>query len=138
MQHKFQVLKSSWGIVIFIEITEIVNPILTNDDVVVNNTFSLRIEKTKNISSEKIVLWFSKAIKDVDNILNKVIHDTKICFQVDSVDFVMTDFQEEGLYCVMLEWLERRYNINVPKIEIDFDYSNNKYIFRKNGTPLIG
>ena len=121
MTHKFQVLQSSWGVVIFVEISDIINPILLSSDFVINEYLSIRINTSANIQNEKIILWFSKAIKDVEAELYEILCDSKVCFSINSIDFILTDFQEEGLYSVMLGWLEKRYSISIPKVEIDFD-----------------
>ena len=136
MLHKFQVLKSSWGIVISVEIIDIVNPYILIDDVKVNDFLYIRLNTLSSVQDEKVLSWFSKAIKDVEVELHSVLLNAIACFNINSIKFILTDFQEEGLYCAMLGWLEKRYTIVIPKVEITFDSQSNRYLFKKEGLPL--
>ncbi len=137
MNYKFQVLKSSWGIVIFVDINDqLSNNILLNSIKISDNVY-LKIEGEMTISSEVVNFWFRKAILDVEDNLREQFNNLKVCFCVTTIEFVHTDFQEEGLYCAILGWLEKRYDIPIPQIKIEYNSERNKYIFiEENGNIL--
>lgn len=52
-----------------------------------------------------------------------------ICIQIKSIDFNLTDFQKEGLYCAMQDSIYNYYG-EIPQIrEIEFDKKNNRYVY---------
>ncbi len=52
-----------------------------------------------------------------------------VCFEIKSVTFMHTDFQEEGLYYAMTGWLAQRYSIELPAHEAFYDEENKIYAF---------
>ena len=124
MKQKFQLLKTSWGIVIFINVEEDTN--ITNTDSHATDEIYLRVEWTSGIFKEEIIEWFTRAIKDN---LSKIELSGKVCFDVSDIDFNDCHFQEEGFYYVMQAWLAKRFNFELPPLDAYYDGDKNKYMF---------
>jgi hypothetical protein len=131
MEYKYVLLKTSWGIVVLIEMEELRDPEIGNADVKICNDIYLRIEDTKSILRGIIIYWAEKAIKDSEIQIRSVIADTRICYSIKRLDFNHCDFQEEGLYCVVQGWLSEYYKIKPLPIEVYFDETRNRYVFPK-------
>lgn len=126
MKHIFKLLKTSWGIVVLIDVEEIIDEKVLLYDIAITDTIFLKLNWQPSPYKQEVVQWLGKAISDFIKLfpLSK-----KICFNITELDFVETDFQEEGLYYVMLEWLAKRYNFQLPPLDAYYDKETNKYIF---------
>ena len=109
MEYKFQILKTSWGIVIFSEIEDVTIQSISQKDIRVTDNFYLNFLSEKQINEDLISYWFSLAIKDLESELTKIIQDNVIRYEIISIDYSNVDFQEEALYYVMQGWLSKRY-----------------------------
>ena len=129
MIYKYQLLKSSWGIVIVLDIQDLINPaILKSDRKILDNIF-LRLSNNIKINNAILYDWFSLAIQDLYNEIEVIISNDIICFEVDSVDYSHTDFQEEGLYYAMIGWLAQKYSITVSDSDAYYSKETNNYVF---------
>jgi hypothetical protein len=71
--------------------------------------------------------YLCKAITDNIHILNDI---DPIILDIVNVDYTLSDYQEEGMYCVMISWLNKKYNLCLKTPEISFNKQSNKYEFR--------
>ncbi|MFL5743066.1 MAG: hypothetical protein ACJ751_00260 [Niastella sp.] len=62
-------------------------------------------------------------------LFNKKISNVTVCYEVKEIDFNYIDFQEEGLYCAIQEWISKYYGIALTPIDVKYDRVKNKYIF---------
>jgi hypothetical protein len=129
MLHKYSVLKSSWGIVIFLEIEEILNPEISGRDIKIADRIFLRINDTRKMSHETILTWVGPAFKTLSDEIYKKVNGLVVCYNINLLDFNYVDFQEEGLYCAAREWIAKYYDLQVESIQVDFDKAKNKYIY---------
>jgi hypothetical protein len=129
MRHKYQLLKTSWGIVIFLEIDEILNSIINDTDIAVTDKIYLRISDTCRLDKETIADWIGDGIKALAEEISKKIGNVTVCFDVKGIGFNYIDFQEEGLYCAVQEWISKYYEIPLPPVDVRYDRETNKYIF---------
>jgi len=129
MRHKYQILKSSWGIVIFLDIDEILNPTINETDIQITDTIFLRISDTYKLDKEIIVRWIGSGIKALSTEISKKTNEGNVCFDVKGIDFNYTDFQEEGLYCAVQEWISKYYDIALTPVDVKYNRETNKYIF---------
>lgn len=128
MLHKFQLLKSSWGIVIFLDVTDLSSLTHNEEREKVTDTIYLSL-KEKNVQKEKLIYWFSRAIADVEEEIKKAIANEFLYLEVNAVQFNYADFQDEGLYYAMQEWLSKRYGFERPPYDAFFDAKQNRYVF---------
>lgn len=135
MRHKYVVLKSSWGIVIFLDVEEIRNPVLQEADILVADRIYLRVENLDKLPKEKVEMILSQGIKSLVGLIVSQLGDQAVCYHVKSIDFNYTDFQFEGLYCAIREWISKYYNIQVDPISVVFDARQNRYIFDLPNIP---
>lgn len=131
MNYKFQLLKTSWGIVIFIDIDEMINLPISENDVKVADNIYLRFNPSITIKTSILSFWFSLAIKDLYSEFSHEMKKMTVCYFVKSLDFSYSDFQEEALYYVMQGWLIKKYSLIVPYHDAYYDKENNKYVFPK-------
>jgi len=138
MLYKYQLLKSSWGIVIFLDIQDLINPAILKSDRKIFDNIYLRLSNNIKIDTAILCDWFSLAIQDLYNEVEVIISNDIICFEVESVDYSHTDFQEEGLYYAMLGWLSQKYSIPVSDSDAYYSKETNNYVFPKLKIPPSG
>jgi hypothetical protein len=129
MRYKYQLLKSSWGIVIFLEIDEILSPSANETDIRITDKILLRIGDTFRLDTETIAKWMGAGIKALSAEIAERISNVNVCFDVKEIVFNYTDFQEEGLYCAVQEWLSKFYGIALTPVDVKYDREKNKYLF---------
>lgn len=129
MKYKYVLLKSSWGVVIFLEVEEIRNPVLQEGDILVVNRIYLRLESIDKLPKEDVEIILTQGIKSLSGLIVNQLGDESVCYHVKSIDFNYTDFQIEGLYCAIREWIAKYYNIQITPVSVMFDAEKNRYIF---------
>lgn len=130
MTYKYIILKTSWGIVIFLDVREIINPSLCDGDLKVNDRIYLRINPDLKLPNELVDYWIKRGVEDLSNEIYQKIGDGNItCFYINDLTFNMVDFQEEGLYCAIQEWLAKYYGFELKPIDVTYDKTKNRYIF---------
>lgn len=128
MIYKYMVLKSSWGIVIFLDMEELPNPTLSDFDIKITDKIYLRINDS--IKWQQGQSWFIQGIKSLSKEIYKKIEDkTCVCFYIKDVDFNIIDFQEEGFYCAIREWLSKYYAFDIDPVNVVFNRTQNRYDF---------
>lgn len=125
---KYLLLKSSWGIVIFIDFEEILNPQILAEDIELSKYVYLRIEGTFKLNNEALRKYLSRGLKDISDLIYEKVKQP-VCFQLKDLDFNYAHFQEEGLYCAAQKWIGNYYNIPIKDIDVEFNNITNKYVF---------
>jgi hypothetical protein len=122
-------LKSSWGIVIFLDMDEVREPVLQENDILVANKIYLRVDRLEKLQQETAERMLSEGIRSLaDLIVNQLAGET-VCFHVRAIDFNYTDFQIDGLYCAIRECISTYYNFSVKPIRVEYDVNQNRYVF---------
>lgn len=131
MMHKYIYYDRSlgFGIVITMNANVIVSPVIYESDILVVNQIYLRIKKGVMIKKDQINRYLCKAIQDLEVGILNTINDRVVCISVDSFEFDLAHFQEEGFYLVMKEWLCLHYGIPIEPVSISYDYANRKFLF---------
>jgi hypothetical protein len=130
MLYKYILLKSNWGIVIFIELEQLLNPQILNTDILICDKMYLRLGiELRFIKQSNIEFWLSNGIKDLKELIYPILKDSIVCYNIKLLDFNYAHFQEEGLYYAIQELLAKHYNIVIPPNDIYFDKDKNMYIF---------
>jgi hypothetical protein len=127
--YKYKLLKSSWGIVIFLDVEEIKNPDLQENDILIANNVYLRLNTFEKLPKESAAIMLSQGIRSLINLITDQLNGEAVCFHVKSLDFNYTDFQLEGLVCAIREWIFQYYKIPIEPIKVVFDSEQNRYIF---------
>lgn len=129
MKYKYILLKTSWGIVIFLDMEVLENPeVRSSDEEITKNAF-FRIDTDLKLKREIVSVWFKKALNELLQQFPILKEHKNLCYVLRGLDFNLVDFQEEGLYCAVREWFSNYYNVVVAKIESYYDSGGNKYIF---------
>ncbi len=132
MIYKYIVLKTSWGIVVSLDMEEIPTISPLPADIKINEQIYLRIGEINKEETharwEEIEKWVSLAIKHaVDDIIPHL--TTNVCFYVKHVDMHILHSTEEGIYCAARGWLIKYYGLNMEQVPVHYDKAANKYIF---------
>ncbi|MBO9203262.1 MULTISPECIES: ankyrin repeat domain-containing protein [Niastella] len=129
-------MKTSWGVAIFLDIEEMLDPDISKPDIKITDRIYLRISDTRKLSSDEITLWVGAALKGLAvEIYDKV--NGVVCYDLKLLDFSYTDFQIEGLFCAVREWVVKYYDLKIEPIEVNYDKVTNKYIFELPGDPIM-
>jgi hypothetical protein len=129
MKYTYRLLRASWGIVIFLDIKELIGYDPNSSDIIIENGISLRIDKSIIYLRDKIEFYFLMGLKGIAQYIPKKMESDQICFYLKSIDFTDFDFQEEGLYCAVQEWVAKYYDIEIPPVKVEYDKGLNKYVF---------
>jgi hypothetical protein len=131
------VLKSSWGIVIFLDVEELTNPALSDFDIKIADKIYLRISDSLKLQQGLFESWFIQGIQSLSNeIYKKIEEKNAVCFYIKDVNFNYCDFQEEGFYCAIREWLAKHYEFDIKPVNVVFNKKQNRYIFEITHPPL--
>ncbi len=126
MLQEFFFRKTSWGIFVSIDVEEIPFVDTMQYDVKITETIFLKLDWDSNPYKNEVLEWISKAII---NTIEKISIPNPICFHITKLDFNECNFQEEGFYYVMLEWLAKKYKFELPQLNAYYDRETNRYIF---------
>ncbi len=124
---EFKHIQSTWGIAITITIFQ--KPARDfNDSTLIQLSDKIALScKVSNITVAGKE-YLCKAIRDNVDILNGIIKPSIL--EVVNVDYTLSDYQEEGMYCAMVCWLNKKYNLCLNMPQISFNKQSNKYEFR--------
>lgn len=136
MKFTYRVLKSSWGISIELDMEEIKEPSILDSDLQVFDNVYLRVGDQMRIKKSIVEYWSAKALNDLKNEINIVKKHKNICYYIKGVGFSFVDFQEEGIYCAILGWFAKFYDVNISLPEVEYDKYNKRYIFTVAGEIL--
>lgn len=130
--HKYIILKSSWGICVNIsaeckEITEISD----KSHKVCENLFVKFTDKPlmQYDFYKGDMEYIIKGLKFVSKqiIENSLFENTLI--EIYKLEYSLCDFQDEGITMVIMEWASKVFYFKMPEIEVNFNKSENRYIF---------
>ncbi len=136
MKYTYRVLKSSWGISIELDMEEIKASSILDGDLRVFDDVCLRVGDQMRIKKSIVEYWSAKALNDLRNEIDIVKKDKNICYYIKGVEFSFVDFQEEGIYCAILGWFAKFYDINIALPEVEYDKYDKRYIFTVAGEVL--
>jgi hypothetical protein len=128
MEYKYVLLKSSWGIVIFLEVEEIKNSVNSSDTKITDRIF-LRVNDSIQLNKKYYESWIVAGIKDLADKIYEKIDGSKICFLLKNLEFNPAHFQEEGLYCAIQEWMAKYYDMQITPVKVEFNKATNRYVF---------
>ena len=117
-------MKSSWGIVIFLEINEILGS--EEGDIILSENVNLKTTMIDSPFMKDLIFWYKKVLIDFAFLIPQ---DISITYELVDIEFSDSDFQVEGLYYSFMEWLALFYKKEIPKYDYYFDENLNKYIF---------
>lgn len=123
---EFKYIQSTWGIAITITIIERAAKDFDNNTLVLLSDKIAISFKASNITSSGKE-YLCKAITDNIYILKRIIEPSIL--DIVNVEYTLSDYQEEGMYCVMISWLNKKYNLSLKTPEISFNKQTNKYEF---------
>lgn len=133
MKSIYKFFKSSWGI--YIEIEYDIS--LRNSTCVDMTNISL-LSKVKNRIflefKDKIdytfYFYIDKGVSDLSNLFEtKINSDESLFITISRITFNWSDFQKEALYCAIQEALAKYFDLQVPIVDIEYNKSEDKYIF---------
>lgn len=76
------------------------------------------------------LMYLAKGLEIVQKaIINNSIYKHTLIV-INSLQFSLCDFQEEGLTAAIIEWASKAFNFSMPIINVEFQKQNNKYIFK--------
>jgi hypothetical protein len=129
MYHRYILLKNARGIAITMDINEFLDPNLEPGDVEVADKIFLRVNHDSKVLKSIAEKWMGKALSDSRQEIYSRIGDPCVLFFVEKLDFHILHFQDEGLYCAMLEWLAAYYDYPKVDIPVVFDEVNRRFNF---------
>lgn len=130
MKYKYQLLKASWGIVIYLNVDEILNGDKLESDILIAHRVYLRLDDSIQWYTKDIALkYISAGLKDLTDLIKMRVPESTVCFHVKSIDYNEAHFQEEGLYCAIQEWISQYYKLEINPIMVEFDNRQNRYVF---------
>ena len=137
MEHKYCVLKSSWGIVVFLnaEFAEYVEDIS-------DKTIKQVAEKIWITYQEKNIYYddqgkclspdlpyLEKGIQLVQKQIQAYSKYEETLIIIHSLRFNFCDFQKEGLTAAIIEWAAEAFGFECPEIPVEYDRENRKYVY---------
>ncbi len=124
----FRFLKSSWGIWAEMTCEDVILSDFNSDDRLFEISKQIYLSTTSRKMPEAGLKFLCNAIYH-----NKVTIETIVpkitVLHVTNMELALCDYQDEGLYCVMIQWLNERYGLQIPQPDIVYNKVKNKYIF---------
>ncbi len=125
---KYRLLKSSWGI--SIDMTSSIedkNNLPTNDLIKISDNIDLLVESKFDNDIVRKLLRLG-ILRVLENIEPKMPYENSVIV-INDIQFPITDFQVEGIYGAMIQYLSNHFSFGSPEIRTSFDKTTNKYIF---------
>jgi hypothetical protein len=68
-------------------------------------------------------------------LIEQAVPEGPIVIEIESVDYVPTDYQPEGLEAAIIGWATEEFALPDPRVDITFDRASNRYVFKYRPTP---
>jgi hypothetical protein len=130
LSYHFKFIKTTWGISILLaaEDTEFVNNF--DCDQITDRIYLQKIPSSFKLLDRETE-YLKQAIFKMGHLIHgKLLPDQKIVINIVQLDFHLTDYQEEGLYCAMIGWISKRFGIAPQPVEIIYNKLINRYDFK--------
>lgn len=121
---KLRISKTSWGIVIFYDIKEVLN-FNENSDDIIKISPKIFLKLNNNRIDENSMKYLEAGIKSI-------LHHIQVfpvCFSIENLQFNFCDFQSEGMYYMFRKWFFEHHGIHNPPVNVSFDKDKNRYVF---------
>ncbi len=131
MKYKYILLSAGRGIVIYLEMEELLDSKVNSSDVKIADKLYLRVSDgifPKDMATP-FEYWIVGGIKSLSDRIREEREGLLICYHIISLEFNPAHFQEEGLYYAVQGWIGQRYGFDIPQANIEFDRKNNRYKF---------
>lgn len=131
MEYKYCVLKSSWGIVVFLDAEFVEYVKNSSHEKVLQVTDGIWLEYRQKYQNayhadlpylKQGILLVQGQIR-----LHSNYKDTLIVIQ--SVEFNECHFQAEGLTAAIIEWAAKAFDFDCPEIPVEYDRENRRYVY---------
>ncbi len=129
---RLNIAKTSWGIVIFYEIKELLD--LEDASDVYEVLLSVYLKLNDQVLDNASVEYLKAGIKSI-------VQHVKIfpvTFSIEKLKYNICDYQPEGMYYMFRKWFFENRNMDVPSIDVYYDKETNRYIFPDLKDPLKG
>lgn len=133
IEHTYFVCKSSWciNITIIAEYREF-DKDNSNAMKVVDGLWLKFADKAvveNEIFCDEDLPYLAKGLEKVQReIIRRSMYEDTIII-INSLQFSLCDFQEEGLTAAVIEWAAKAFGFETPKIKVDFAKNANRYVF---------
>lgn len=134
-KHKYTLFNGRWGISILI-CGKIFNKNYFEEDcIVVRDGIWLSFNRHPLIGNEIFANEDKDSIlRGIGNVSDKILlqsefHDRTV-IQICSLQYSLCYYQEDAMVVAMMNWCAKVFNFRFNEIESNFDYKNNKYIFK--------
>ncbi|MDQ1160193.1 hypothetical protein QE422_000561 [Chryseobacterium sp. SORGH_AS 447] len=116
--------KTSWGIVIFYEIKELLD--LSKDandvqEVLPSIYLKLNDQKLDDVSFEYLMAGIKSIIQHI-----KI---SPVTFSIEKLQYNICDYQPEGMYYMFRKWFFETYDMEMPPINVYYDKEVSRYVF---------
>jgi hypothetical protein len=135
MIHKHIIRDGLRGIVIFLEMEELLNHAPISSDILVEDKIYLQLDGVTSISRHLSTFWIVEGIRKLAKEICNATNNLSVCFIVKNIDYNACHFQVEGLYCAVQEWLAIYYKFDIPKVDVYYDHEKKKFIFPELPVP---
>lgn len=126
----YRMLKNAtWGIHITFDLEEKAS---IKDDKYVTISNELSIDLSMLIYLTEAQKWY--IIKAFESISHYIPKDSLV-IKLNKIVYNPVDYQDEGLFCGIVEWAAKQYNFTIPEFDIVFDKKHNRYNF--SNIPLF-
>jgi hypothetical protein len=130
MIYKYAVLRGIFGVAIFIDVEEIINPEIIEGDLQIIEGIYLRINGSLPFLSQRdIEKYIKRAIVELSEVIYQRLHGSLVCFYIKSVETNPVHFQEEGLYCAMRGWLAQTYDLKLEPVGVEYSNEERRFVF---------
>lgn len=142
IEHTYFVCKSSWciNVKIIAEYTSFdksnarLNAIKVVDGIWLK--FADKPIVKNEVFCEDDLPYLAKGLEIVQKpiIKNSIYKETLII--INSLQFSLCDFQEEGLIAAIIEWASKTFDFTMPQIKVEFHKETNRYLFDFNSHSI--
>lgn len=138
MEYRYYIFKSVFPLCFFMEAEfedyteKLVSHVANNpDEEIVEAANGIWLEyrqKSKNAYHEDLP-HLVKGLQLVQDQIRANCAYKEVLILIDSIKFLLCDFQAEGLTPTMMGWAAKAFGFECPEIEVGFDKANRRYVF---------
>lgn len=123
--HKYKVLKSTWGISIEI-IGEITEYSCDKEYRQITCDYLCELPDYLNISEKEYII---KGLLFLHEDIKRILNCPQIVIIIRQVSYNVCDYQEDGLTAAIVDTISKSLCIDTVQINVDYDKNSNRYLF---------
>lgn len=127
----YKISKSSWGIAVLLEIRTYSE--INYNSFKINDNLYLKLDNCG--LTKPYYIFLINGLKWIEGTINM---QKKLMVSIESIEFSLCDFQDEGLFFAIASWARDYFKLEKLNYDYVYDKNINRYIFNFSENDILG